>query len=180
MANNTEMFKARGWLVKFGVRDLENDVFDGGTDFFFPAKAVREVPVLYAHGKDSLLQLAMLGEGTVTKEDDGLWIEATLKVPPSLGASLKRLSRDRLIGWSSGSASHLSLKRRGTPNYIEKWALSEASITVRPAMPLKHSKALISHWSYEQEAMEITARWEQKRLEGILQSIRRQENNVAV
>jgi hypothetical protein len=169
------MRTSHGWLVKFGEVDFEGDVFTEETNFFLgPSGQKANIPVLYEHGRDSLLGLSLLGEGTVSLRDGGLWISATLRVPPMLGSALKRLARDRQIGWSSGAAAHLTPPlRKGTPNHVKSWAIAEASLTTRPAMKLIHSHAMVKRFNASEYVTELQARLALAEYERIAKEVER-------
>lgn len=178
--SSTEMRRAEGWLIRFGQRDFEGDIFTAETDFFLGASGRKSsIPILFEHGQDELLQLALLGEGTVIHKDGGLWMDAVLRVPPVLGSALKRLTRDRLLGWSSGAAGHtVTPRERGNGRVIKSWGIAEASLTTRPAMHLVHSHAMIKRLDPQQYATELQARLVLSRYERIAKEIG--GNHVAI
>lgn len=177
-----EMRQATGWLIRYGQRDLEGDIFTSETNYFIGASGRKSsIPILYEHGMDSTLGLALLGEGSVTVRNEGLWIDATLKLPPMLGGALKRLSRDHLLGWSSGAGGHTVTPRGGKskPNYIRSWGIVEASLTTRPAMPLMHSHVMIKKFDPDQYVTELQVSMALNQYERIAERIGRM-NHVAI
>lgn len=123
-----------GYLVRFGGQDLEGDTFSPDTDFGPHVS----MPVLYQHGMDKKLGLRSIGEGTIKKDDAGLWIEAQLDLNDDYTRYLYEKGIDAgRMGWSSGTASHLvKRERRDGKSVITHWPLGlDASITPTPAEP---------------------------------------------
>lgn len=135
--------KIGGYLVRFSTADdpdasAERDYFDAQTDFGFKRGEVKTTPVWFNHrlpiktrdGREIVIK-DQIGDGEMTIDDDGVFIEAVLY-------NRKRYEKVlSAMGWSSGTAAHLVER---TPiksaNHVDSWPLGlDASITPTPAEP---------------------------------------------
>ncbi len=138
-----------GWLVKFGGADLYDERFDQNTNFWLDS--IGNTPViLYDHGMNDAVQREVLGKGVITKQDDGLWVEAELAKHNRYVEQISILIGHGAMGWSSGSVGHLVDRDFSeTPVLIKSWPIIEASLTVTPAEPrtlgVSQLRALADH-----------------------------------
>ena len=123
-----------GYLVKWGSpseRDLQGEYFSKDTDLhldWYPRR-----PVLYHHGLDRSLKSQMIGEIVdLVPDDEGLWAEAQLDLRQRYVKRVLELVDKGVMGWSSGSISHLV---RLDGQKIVDWPLIEGSLTPTPADP---------------------------------------------
>lgn len=127
-----------GHLVLFGSpaeKDLYGDYFTAETDFDLHPD-VRSA-VYYQHGFDYHFKSNVLTRAKMGMDDVGIWIEAQLEVHDEYMEALSNLIDEGIMGWSSGTASHLvEYERRGKAWWIRRWPLGlDASITPNPADP---------------------------------------------
>lgn len=151
-----------GHLVVFGDQDhpdLEKDWFGPETQFEIENGDRR--PGYFNHGLDPVIKNAKLGRGTLTLDDEGLYLEAELKVfDADKWTAEKKAEREQYIsavlslveegvcGLSSGAVSHLVRRQKtGKSFQILDWPVGEWSITHQPAeartrvMPIKAWKS---------------------------------------
>ena len=125
-----ESVTVAGYGVVWGAHDIEGDTFTPQTDFdstYVPTKRV-----YYDHTLDTDVQES-LGVVTNTKADDlGLWVEAQLDRSKRYVEAVVKLIEKGVLGWSSGSISHL-VRREGKS--IKTWPIVEFSLTPTPAEP---------------------------------------------
>jgi hypothetical protein len=98
--------KLGGYLVRFTTArdpDLTGDFFTATTNYGVHKSA----PVLYQHGMDSKLKGRVIGNGTLTPDNVGVWIEAQLELRDEYEKAIYELAQAGKLGWSSGTASHL-------------------------------------------------------------------------
>jgi hypothetical protein len=128
-----------GYLVRFTDKnspDLAGDYFDADTDFGFegeiksPVFLNHRLPLETANGKKIAVK-EKIGEATLKKADDGIVIDAILYERKRYEKALKEM------GWSSGTASHLSDRTKmGKSFHVDVWPLGlDASITPTPCDP---------------------------------------------
>lgn len=143
ITNEVEGWQCRGWLCKQGYPDEIGDVFTESTDFHLEDGA--KLGVYFEHGQDGTLSKKRIGVGEVERRSEGLWIHADIFLPGGFGKALRKLSRDRLVGWSSGAVPGLVERKRIGPrlNHLVSWCPGEASLTMTPCMPLPHSSVLM-------------------------------------
>lgn len=121
-----------GYGVVFGGKDLQGETFSADTDFWL-TKLTRTPPALYQHGKDAKARREPLGTALVADPDDiGLWVEAQLDLSKKYAEAIMPLLREGKLGWSSGTAGHLT-ERVGAK--ITSWPIVEMSLTPTPAEP---------------------------------------------
>jgi phage head maturation protease len=136
-----------GYLVKFSTADdpdLAGDFFTPDTDFdLYEGK---RLPVLYDHGLDETLKRRKLGRASAKADDVGVWVEAQLELRDEYEKSVYELARQGKLGWSSGSASHLTERKSvGGAKQIVEWPIVEASLTPRPCEPRAECMPLKSY-----------------------------------
>jgi phage head maturation protease len=145
----------KGYLVRFGspdATDLEGDYFTPQTDFGFPIKAGKRVPlnVYYHHGMDKVVGKKSIGTGYVKMDETGLWYEAQLDMADSYGEMIAKLCKQGKMGYSSGAAGHMvERKSVGKASEITRWCIAEASITPTPAEYRNSVKSLEDMYSME-------------------------------
>ena len=121
-----------GYGVVFGGRDLMGETFTKETDFMLdlvPSKLV-----MYGHGLQTEVKhvLGRVPADRIKVQDGGLWIEAQLERSKEYVAEILRLVEMGIMGWSSGSVSHLVDVHNGV---IKTWPIVEFSLTPTPAEP---------------------------------------------
>lgn len=126
--------KVGGYLIVFGgPADAQGEYFDPDVDIhekWFGDSATR--PILYHHGlkdQDIIEEIGYLT--SLVKDGHGWYAEGQLDMSnPRAQAVYSEINKGR-IGWSSGSAPHLS---KVLPDgCIIEWAIVEASLTPTPA-----------------------------------------------
>jgi 2'-5' RNA ligase len=128
-----------GHLVRFtdaSTPDLAGDFFDAKTDFGFegeiksPVYLNHRLPLETSKGKYVVVK-EKIGEATLKMADDGVVIDAILYERKKYEKVLKEM------GWSSGTASHLSDRTKvGKSHHVDLWPLGlDASITPTPCDP---------------------------------------------
>lgn len=118
-----------GYGVIYGGEDLEGETFVKDTDFMLdlvPSKLVFYDHTLQAEVKH------MLGNASVTPDENGLWVEAQLDRHKAYVNQILDLVEKGILGWSSGSIGHL-VEREGKT--IKRWPIVEFSLTPTPAEP---------------------------------------------
>jgi HK97 family phage major capsid protein len=128
--------KLGGYLVRFTTArdpDLTGDFFTAGTDY----GSHKTTPVLYQHGLDVKMGGRILGEGTLTLDEVGVWLEAQLNLRDEYEKAIYDMAKAGKLGWSSGTASHLVEREpHGKAWHITRWPLGlDASLTPTPAEP---------------------------------------------
>jgi 2'-5' RNA ligase/transcriptional regulator with XRE-family HTH domain len=129
--------KYAGFLVLFSdekTPDLSGDFFTKSTEFFIDNKAA--LPILYDHGTDSVLKRRKIGTGTVTKTDEGLWLEFQLARRDKYEKMIDKMCLAGKAGLSSGAAGHLVSRQpvKGA-HWVAEWGLAEASVTPESCEP---------------------------------------------
>lgn len=113
-------------------RDLTNEYFTKSTDFGLPYS--RPLPVLYAHGADSMLQKSEIGTiDTLVPDEIGIWAEAELNKAHRYIKAIKELIAKGALAWSSGSLP--KLHQKSVSGEILKWQIVEGSLATSPAQP---------------------------------------------
>jgi hypothetical protein len=134
-----------GYLVTYGSpeqTDLSGDFFTKDTDFGFEGELKTAIyfnhrlPLKTRDGGFFVVK-SKIGEGTLTKDEQGILIDAILYNRAEYEQALHAL------GWSSGTAEHLvEAERVGKAHWLKTWPLGlDASITPTPAEP-RNSVAL--------------------------------------
>jgi hypothetical protein len=132
--------KIGGYLVLFSdekATDLAGDFFTKDTDFGFEDSM--KTPVWFHHRKplktkDGVKTITVkekIGEGTLTKDENGILIEAILYNRKQYEKALAAM------GWSSGTSAHTTEReKKGKASYVKQWYLGhDASVTPMPAEP---------------------------------------------
>lgn len=150
-----------GHVVLFGSpdeKDLYGDFFTNGTDFDLYDE--QKSAVYYQHGYDYHFKSEVLGRATLGTDDLGIWIDAQVQIRDDYLAALDQMIADGMMGWSSGTASHLVQYggRVGKAFWIKRWPLGlDASITPSPADPRQsvHTlKSLMDEWKQKYKVSE--------------------------
>ena len=132
-----------GYGVVFGGEDLYGETFGKGTDFMLDL--VPEKPVMFNHGMSvthktedidtrfSIKSFLGVVENAAIKMDEfGMFIEAVLDEAEEYAKEVLELIEKGVMGWSSGSVSHL-IEMDG--KNIKRWPIVEFSLTHIPAEP---------------------------------------------
>lgn len=135
-AQTADTLTIAGYGVVFEGVDLTGDTFAKSTNFWLDAMPGPR-PVLYEHGFDEAVNLAVLGKTlSIEANDDGLWVEAELNRHNRYMRDVERLIASGALGWSSGSAGHLVRRETdGKTALITSWPILEFSLTPTPAEP---------------------------------------------
>lgn len=113
-----------------GARDVTGDFFTKSTDFGSHTTS----PVFFDHGLDPVVKKSIIGQGTLTKTEKAIWIEAQLDKANQYAEMVYDLAQKGALGWSSGTAAHLFEKKK--TGEIVTWHLGlDASLTPTPAEP---------------------------------------------
>jgi hypothetical protein len=120
--------KLSGFLVSFGGLDRTGETFSPDTDYHtdFPT----QVGLYYFHGQDQEIGKARLGTTRVERHAGGLFADAQLDMRRSAAKSIYTRAQAGLLGWSSGSVSHLveKLPLPSGGHVITSWPIGEASV----------------------------------------------------
>ena len=140
--------KFGGYLVRFGdasVTDLDGDYFTADTDFDFADG--QRTTVYYDHGLDPVLKRRKVGEGSLKRDEAGVWLEFQLQRRDEYEQHIEALAKKGKLGLSSGTAPHLVERvREGKANRIIAWPLGiDASVTPTPAEPRTMVQSLKSY-----------------------------------
>ena len=128
--------KIGGYLVYFTDADhpdLTGDFFTKDTEF--DIEPGEKTSIYYNHGMDTKLKTRKLGNGKMTVDDSGVWIEAQLQLRDEYEHAIYQMVESGKMGWSSGTLSHLvEAEPVGKSQWIKHWPLGkDASITPTPA-----------------------------------------------
>lgn len=128
-----------GFLVLFGdatTGDLSKyrDYFDAATYYGNHKTSA----VIYNHALDEQLKGTVLDcEGALEVKDAGVWIESQLELRDDYEKAVFKMVKDKKLGWSSGTASHLVEREpvnEGKAHHVTRWPLGlDASLTPTPA-----------------------------------------------
>ncbi len=122
-----------GYGVVFGGSDLDGETFTKDTDYMLDL--VPNKLTLYDHGMNQAIKTSVIGRipaDNIKADEFGLWIEAELARSNEYTAYIMALAEKGVLGWSSGSVSHL-VERSGKT--IKSWPIIEFSLTPTPAEP---------------------------------------------
>ena len=129
--------KVGGYLVQFSDADkpdLEDDYFDGETDYMFELPGTSkgwfnhaQTPGIKQLSSDVDLELC----------EFGIWAQTVLDERNKYEKFLLGLAEEGKLNWSSGTASHLVEREPvGKANHVTRWPLGlDASLTHIPAEP---------------------------------------------
>lgn len=130
--------KVGGYLIIYGDEknaDISSmrDFFQSDTDFGTATTST----ILYHHGLDEKIGTKSLGQGSIRKDEVGIWIESQLEMRDDYEKAIYGLAEKGKLGWSSGTAPHLVRRKKiGNAHKILSWPLGlDASLTPRPAEP---------------------------------------------
>jgi HK97 family phage major capsid protein len=119
-----------GYGVVFGGKDLEGETFTKDTELelgYVPIKSI-----FYDHTLDAKAN-GSLGKTLSEDIDDvGVWVEAQIDRSKDYANAVLELVGQGIIGFSSGTASHLARRKNGK---ILRWPVVEYSLTPTPAEP---------------------------------------------
>ena len=119
-----------GYGVVFGGKDLEGETFTKETELelgYVPVKSI-----FYDHTLDAKAN-GSLGKTLSEEIDDvGVWVEAQIDRSKDYANAVLELVGQGIIGFSSGTASHLARRKNGK---ILRWPVVEYSLTPTPAEP---------------------------------------------
>ena len=126
-----------GWAIPFGGpmpggKDLEGEAFTSDTELYLDAYPSR--PLLYHHGKDSLLGFGSIAsEVKATRKEKGIWLEAQMHMAGRYKDLLLELLGKEMLGFSSGANPGSIVKT--SDGFIKSWLWNETSLTPLPANP---------------------------------------------
>ena len=119
-----------GYGVVFGGKDLEGETFTKETELelgYVPVKSI-----FYDHTLNTKAN-GSLGKTLSEDIDDvGVWVEAQIDRSKNYANAVLELIGQGIIGFSSGTASHLARRKNGK---ILRWPVVEYSLTPTPAEP---------------------------------------------
>ena len=118
-----------GYGIVFGEYDLETETFNKDTEL--ELDLVPKKRVFYDHTQGTVKH----NLGTVVSavvDETGVWIEAELQRSKKYVDQVLKLIEKGVLGWSSGSISHL-VRREGA--LIKSWPVVEFSLTPTPCEP---------------------------------------------
>lgn len=155
--NDANQLCAEGYLVRFSESPDEVDTygtfFDGDTFYGGYVDSGAKLPIYFHHG----FQIEAVGEdgnpvrvgpgkkhigdGSITRDSTGLFLSAVLSEAGEYEADMQTLIDAGVLGWSSGSASHVVryepiFNEDGTTLRswrVASWPLTEGSLTHTPA-----------------------------------------------
>ena len=131
LSQTDDVVRIGGYGVVFGGRDLEGETFTAETDFDLDLVPVK--PVFYDHTLNNTIKTARLANVNVVQADHiGLWIEAEMQKAVEYADAVIKLVEQGVLGWSSGTVSHLARREGGV---IKSWPIVEFSLTATPAEP---------------------------------------------
>jgi hypothetical protein len=132
--------KIGGYLVRFtepGDNDLDEEFFTKETDFGDPKPVPLTGTVYFHHGADKKLGKRRLGTATHKVDEFGVWVETQLELRDKYEKFIYQRAKQKKMGWSSGTASHLierEVTAKGT--WIKSWPIGlDDTITPTPAEP---------------------------------------------
>jgi HK97 family phage major capsid protein len=125
--------KIGGYGIVFnGPKDAQGEFFYPHVELHLDWFGGTRRPVLYHHGLRDEDLIEEIGYVTkITKDGHGWWIEAQLDMGNPIAQQVYGDVRKGKIGWSSGSAPHLS--KVDASGGISEWTFIEASLTPTPA-----------------------------------------------
>src|SRR3990170_5601724 len=131
-----------GYGVIFGGKDLTGEHFEAETDLKGDL-GLELHPVFYDHTLQPEVKHALGRTAKEAVDEIGVWVEAQIEMSRAYAKEVLSLIDKGLMGWSSGTASHLVDKLNGL---IKKWPIVEYSLTPTPAEPrtlgIEHIKTL--------------------------------------
>ncbi len=126
--------KLGGYLVRYtneSEPDLQGDYFTNESEL----GSFETLPVLYHHGTDNTIGKRIIGNGTIRKDEIGLWVEAQLAMRDEYEKQIYALAEKGKLGWSSGAVSHMVEREYKSDKvaWVKTWWIAEASLTPTPA-----------------------------------------------
>lgn len=135
--------KVGGYLVEFSdvesrkgaPPDLTKEFFTKNTDY--DIEGGEKKTVYFDHGLDPVLKRRKLSKAELKVDEVGVWAETVLDTRDKYLAKIYEMVEKGILGWSSGSASHLVEKKKSAGGFVEitAWPIVEASLTHTPANP---------------------------------------------
>ncbi len=126
-------WRVGGYLVVFGgPKDAQGEYFRNDCDFHLDWFGGTTRPILYHHGlndQDTIEEIGYIDK--LLPDAHGLWAEGPLDMHDPRTPQVYNDVRHGKLGWSSGSAPHLS--KVEPDGGISEWAIVEASLTPSPA-----------------------------------------------
>ena len=148
----------RGLAVLYGTKathDLERDYYDKDTDLWLDHWGWPR-PITYHHGIDKATRDdPVVGHWTkATITDEGVWLEGQLDRAHRYYKAVKELARRGYLKISSDSGPQWVIRepQSNGANYIKRWPLVTASVTVTPMEPRMFPvevKAFLADLGYE-------------------------------
>ncbi len=130
-----------GCAILYGTKathDLERDYYDKNTDLWLDHWGWPR-PITYHHGMDAgTNDDPVVGHWTkATVTDEGVWLEGQLSRAHRYYKAIKELARRGYLKISSDSGPQWTIREPQTngANYIKRWPLVSASVTVTPMEP---------------------------------------------
>lgn len=125
--------KVGGYLVMFGgPKDSQGEYFRDDVECHLEWYGGEKRPILYHHGLEDEDIIEEIGYTDIIRRDaKGLWAEGRLNMSDPRATQIYNDVRSGKIGWSSGSAPHLS--KIDDAGGIWEWAIVEGSLTPTPA-----------------------------------------------
>ena len=122
-----------GYLINWGLpRDKQGEYFRSDCELHLDWFDGVKRPILYHHGLTEKDAIEDIGQITSLRRDsNGLWAEGQLDMSNPRAVAVYNSIQQGKIGWSSGSAEHLSKVEED--GGISEWALIEATLTPTPA-----------------------------------------------
>jgi hypothetical protein len=125
--------KVGGYLIRFnGPKDAQGEYFRPDVELHLDWYGGTRRPILYHHGlndEDIIEDIGYIYK--IVKDDVGWWAEGQLDMTNPRAVQVYNEVRKGKIGWSSGSAPHLS--KVEPDGGITEWTVVEASLTPTPA-----------------------------------------------
>lgn len=125
--------KVGGYLVVFGgPKDAQGEYFRPDCNFHLDWYDGARRPILYHHGLQDEDIIEDIGHiENIAPDNRGIYAVGQLDMANPRAAAVYNDIRKGRIGWSSGSAPHLS--KVGDDGGISEWAILEGSLTPTPA-----------------------------------------------
>lgn len=121
-----------GYGVVFGGQDLARDTFTAETDFKLDLVPVKLICYDHTLGDEIKEEIGVAPNAAIKIDGYGMWIEAQLDRSKAYVSYILELIEQGVLGWSSGSISHLVRRENGV---IKSWPIVEFSLTPTPAEP---------------------------------------------
>jgi HK97 family phage major capsid protein len=123
-----------GRAVVFGGRDLVGDIFTKETDFGL-GRSLVGMPIYWDHAMGGIKsQIGQTIDYRIT--DEGIDIVIELNKHHKYIKEITELIEAGVVGLSTGAPAHLVMRKSiDIGEWIQRWPLSEGSLTVHPAEP---------------------------------------------